>query len=342
MIGTSASYITLKNLDVSGGYYSIKFDSSWSNGGSGKGPSHVLIDGCMLHGSGSHVVKIQPKSTDITIQNSEVHHSGQRSGLEGQGIDAVNVSYLTVQDNYIHDTTHICLFTKGGAVNSLVQRTVMLNCGYSGILLGQDTGVSFMDSATNPNLYECINCTARNNIVINTGYAGIGSYSANGTKIYDNTILNAARIGQGALYLSSATVGHSGPAGVNYEMRGNIVGASSSTRQALVFGPNSYTGTPLMNNNVYYSSGGSVVFIDNRGGGTRNFSTWKTATGQDAGSVEADPLLTTPQVYGYNVRPGSGSPAIGRSPDFSSTGYSDDYFHAVRPSGAWDSGAVQH
>src|SRR5262249_24988738 len=111
--GSEAKNITVKNLDISGGYYyAVKTETTRTNasGANFHGASFITFDHVKFHDSGTHVIKLSPDTDHLTFTNCEIYNSGRRDPEQGQGVDAVNVDDLDFEFNYIHDTTQNAIF----------------------------------------------------------------------------------------------------------------------------------------------------------------------------------------------------------------------------------------
>src|SRR5688572_3226060 len=126
-----------------------------------------------------------PKGNRVTIRRCEIFNSGRLyppgtpfDNKNAEGIDNVSSDFTLVQDCYVHDIATTGVYFKGGATDCIVERTRVERCGQAGILLGFDTSPEFFDTDANPRYFESIRCIARNCIVEDTNYAGIGLYAA--------------------------------------------------------------------------------------------------------------------------------------------------------------------
>ncbi len=209
-IDPGASGSTLSRLEISGGwYYGVFLQTDWYQGGGEdeRGASDILLDDLVVHHTGRDGIKITPHSDRVTIRNSEIHHSGAiyppgtpLDDKNAEGIDNVNGSGMVVEDSWIHDTATTGIYFKGGAADVVVQRNRIENTGVAGILVGFDTSPEFFDLQLNPGYYEAIRGIVRNNLVRNTGYAGIGLYASLDSIVANNTIVGTAALGHAALY----------------------------------------------------------------------------------------------------------------------------------------------
>ncbi len=271
------------NLDLSGGFYGVKFEK-----GSG------LVDGCKITRTGYYGIKVVPGADYVTISRTEIANTA--SG----GIDDVNGDYLTVRDSYIHDTASDGMHIKGGAIGVVIERNRVENSKGTGITIGQFTDTPFFDPSQNPDYYEIIRPIVRNNIVAGTDYAGIAIYAAQQPQVYHNTLVDTARVGQASIYLTYQThnLGPQDPARVTLTtdpaIVNNIVTRSVVGSRPLVFiTDKGFTGTLTMDHNRYHNAGADAAFWDERSGSTfyGTFAAWPAHIGAESGSTQGDPRL---------------------------------------------------
>ena len=315
---------TLKNLEIKGGYYyGIKLESDWNWGypvNERSGVSGLTIHGCRIHDTGRDCIKITPACDDITIESCEIFNSGIGAANAGdpnaEGIDCVNGDRLTVRFCYIHDISTTGVYAKGGAKDCLIESNLVKNCGENGILLGFYTDEEWFDPENNPELYENINGTVCNNYVIRTGYDGIGLYAALNPKVYNNTVIDAARIDHAALFFNTgyiwleATQGMYAPPTRNPLVVNNIFSVSSDApgkvAQIRYYEEDlnsNMVGDKTIDRNLYYREGGAN-FDDGVDWQALSFDQWKMSTGLDESSLEANPVLDG------NFHLAAGSPCI--------------------------------
>ena len=291
--------MTFRNLDIIGGqYYGFKIDGDGGNTG-------ILVEGCRIHDTGSDAVKITPHSNNVTIRNNEIYNSGildtgNADNANSQGIDSVNADYLLVSHNYIHNTLTEGAFSKGGSVGAVFEynkvENVGLKFGHGGILLGQrGTGADFFDQDTNPNLYECINCSVRNNSVNNSGGAGVAIMGTQYSRVENNVLTNTTMSGtQAGIFLNSVenwnASGHLNIPNVSPVITGNKVSINSTRAVIEINGFDLDTGGPALSgtftvdNNKYWSTVGTPSFWDIPKNFTGNFAGWQADTGGDKNS----------------------------------------------------------
>ena len=99
----------------------------------------------------------------------------------------------TVRRNYVHDIATTGIFVKAGTRQAVVEANRVERTGHAGILLGSDSEAQYMRNGAQ---YEAIDSTARNNIVVDTALAGLGSIASDNVRFENNTVINAAKTGQ--------------------------------------------------------------------------------------------------------------------------------------------------
>jgi hypothetical protein len=327
----AASNVALVALEVEGGsYYGIKVDAE-----PGHSTTGVSIQGCRIHDTGRDCVKTF-NADHLTIQDCDIGPSGKRDPSDAEGIDSIGSVGVVIRRCRIHDTATNGLYLKGGARDGIVEQCRIENVpGYGGILLGEDTDEEFMRDGSR---YEATNCIARNNIVINTGAAGLATYSGSGIRFENNTLYDVAENIQAAFWI--VTNSRAVPA-EHITIVNNIAVMSGS--RPFVFVQN-LAGRLICDCNIYFdaSAGHRKRFVREAAGPSEQYSLWDFADwrrmmGADSHSTIADPRLKQEDSY----RPLPGSPAIGSGTALQ--GVETDYFGAVSPKRAeWDIGAIQH
>ena len=307
----------LIGVEVIGGFYAVCTETRWDWGDPANraGASNLVIEDCVLHDSRYDVVKVKPNCNNVTIRYNEIYNSGRafdgrpHNGEDNaEGIDNVNGDNMSVQNNYIHDIISNAIYAKGGATDVLIENNRIETAYGAGIMVGFDASPEYFDTKTNPHYYENIRGVVRNNLIIGTGWEGIGFYGAKDAQVYNNTLVNVCNGGQyhSAIYFGltfqdwESYAGR--PASVNPNIHHNIVCQPSGFVRPMIEiryanelgGMSALDGNPVMNNNCYYIAGKSAVFSDRRPGReleNAGFSAWQAHIGGDAGSIEADPQL---------------------------------------------------
>ena len=305
----------LQCVEVKGGYYAVALETRWDWGQADRtGASNIVIEDCKLHDSRYDVVKIKPNSDNVTIRYNEIYNSGQAFAgrpLTGEdnaeGVDNVNGDKMKVHNNYIHDICSTAVYAKGGAIDVLIENNRIERAYGAGIMVGFDTSPEFFDTTVNPQYYENIRGVVRNNLIISTGWEGIGLYASKDAQIYNNTLVNVANgVYHSAIYFGltfqdwEPSAGR--PASVNPNIHHNIISQPSTINHPMVEiryanelgGMSALDGRPTMNNNCYYIAGKSATFTDRRPNSTlenAGLSAWQSHISGDSGSLEVNPAL---------------------------------------------------
>lgn len=314
----------LENLEIIGGYYyGIKFETNWDWGlppGQERGVRNVTIKGCKIHDTGRDCIKITPACLGLQFISCEIYNSGvgpsnlpANGGPNAEGIDNVNGDGMVVRNCFIHHISTSGVYVKGGAKDCMIEENLIYNTQEGGILLGFYTDAEFFDrDGTNANYWECQYSVARNNIVYNTGGAGIGFFAARNCSAYNNTIITASGNFHAPLYFSPGEIWIDDnttltPKNFNIEVYNNIVIDQSGTGDedfTVQIRENSLSGTNLIDYNIYFKTAGLAQFDDGVSWPGLNFSQWKSQLGFDSHSSEQTLLLDN------NLHLLAGSPAI--------------------------------
>ena len=313
VIDPAASGSKVSNLEISGGqYYGVMMRTNWEQTGpaSATGASDIVLEDLVIHDTGRDGIKITPKSNRVTVRRVEIYNTGvgypagtSNENKNADGIDNVNGSGMLVEDSYIHDTATTGLYFKGGAADVVIQRNRIENTGDAGILIGFDTSPEFFDLAINPQYYEAVRGIVRNNVVRNTGYAGIGLYASRDSIVANNTIINAAQKGHAAIYFGvtfqdwDERAGR--PANINPRLVNNLVLQGSGRCVDIRYsselgGLSGLSGSINSDWNGYLNTG--CTFRDGRpgsaisSGGT--LAQWRTAMNADGNSKLAAYTVT--------------------------------------------------
>jgi hypothetical protein len=326
--------VALLNLDVQGGnWYGIKIDAYDGDPDTRpRSTTGVVIRNCHVHNTGAKGIKTF-NADRLLIEDSEVSHTGLRDPSDGEGIDSIGSKGITVRRCFIHDTTTNGVYFKGGTVHGVIENSRIENTGlFAGILLGQDTSPQWMRDGVH---YEAIDCVARNNVVINTGVAGLGTYSAYNIRLENNTLYDVARDGQAALWIVWNRQ-HIRPQKV--VIKNNIVVMQS--HQPFVFVQH-LNGRLISDSNIFYSPSGEYEFQREAGPQNARISldlrAWKRILKVDHHSQFVDPKIDVENLC--RLQPGS--PAIGRGEVLSDVRF--DYSGVKRGShGGFDIGAHEY
>jgi hypothetical protein len=326
----TADHVSLIDLEIRGGaYYGIKVDVE-DNRPPSKG---VIIRGCRVLGSGRDCVKTI-NSDELLIEDCEIGPSGARDSSNAEGIDSMGSKGVTIRRCYVHDTATNGIYLKAGTTNGIVEGCHVENTGeHGGILLGQDSDEGSMRDGVK---YEAIDCIARNNIIVNTGAAGIGTYSGYNVRFENNTLVDVAKKSQAAVWIvtNSRSVQSR-----EVLLMNNIICTSGSRPMVMAL---DLDGPLMSNSNLYYSSAGKYEFCrEQRTGGDRydqwNLDRWRKEMNADQNSMIADPLLIKEKLY----RCHESSPAIDHGSMLEDV--KTDYAGSPRPQGRGvDMGAFEY
>jgi hypothetical protein len=321
VIITAASNISILNLEIEGGsYYGIKVDIDKEPASRG-----VTIRNCYIHGSGRDCIKTF-NADNLLIENCEIGPSGLRDPSNAEGIDSIGSIGVTIRNCYVHDAATTGIYLKGGARNGVIERNRVEHSRGAGILLGQDTDLEYMRDKT---IYECLDSVARNNIIADTQYAGIGTYSGSNVRFENNTIYEAAKQGQAGFYVvwNKREV----PA-QKVSFKNNIVVVNSHRPQVFLF---NLSDQLVSEANLYF--GNRLFRRESKALGRVDdwtFPQWKQGMKVDVRSLFADPLLDEDNLF----KPRTGSPAFDRGEALVEV--KTDYAGVNRPQGTgYDIGA---
>ena len=156
-----------------------------------------------------------------------------------------------------------------------------------------------MNQATNPDLYESIDCIVRYNTIDNTDYAGVGFAAALRGQVYGNTLTNTGMIGQGSIFFASVDHYDISPTepirttpNKDATIRNNVIARTlARTRPMVYLADDSFIGSLIMDYNQYDNAGGDLAFWDVRnwevtGGFAGNLKQWRVYMGVDTNSTD--------------------------------------------------------
>lgn len=314
--------VRLRRLKILGGsYYSLKVDGD-------RRDKQMLVEDCVIGQSGRDCIKLTPGADGVTIRRCEIGFSGLRDAGNAEGIDNVCADRMVVQDSWVHDIATNGIYPKGGAQDAVIERTRVENCGGGGIMLGYWTDLEWFDKGENPRTFENLDGLVRNCVIVNTKGAGIGLYSAQNARVYNNTLVNVGQAMHGGIILS---IGNTTTPSENLRFINNVViQPASSTQSMVTIRADSYSGPAYFSNNLYCKMGGRAVFEDE--GWKGNLAQWQARISSDGGTAEGDPRLDASQALL------AGSPCIDAGLVLADV---TDDFRGTARAGAPDIGAFQ-
>lgn len=314
-----ASRVTVESVELQGAsHYGIKLDDLY-------GPqTGITVRSVKIHHTGRDGIKSQ-NADGVLIEDCEVAWTGVRDASNAEGIDVMGSIGAMVRRNYVHDIATTGIYVKAGTRQAVVDSNRVERTGHAGILLGSESAAQYMRNGA---LHEAIDSIARNNIVLDTALAGIGSIAGDNVRFDNNTVINAARTGQ-AVFRAAANGYGTQPR--NIVLKNNVlVLASSSTRPIIHL--NNHAGPIVSDSNIWFSPGGRYGFWRDSTTGPNSYWTsldqWRSGMNADARSHTIDPLLDAARLY----RPLPGSPAVDSGEALAEV--TADYSSTPRPVGS--------
>lgn len=334
------------------GIVSDSFTFPVAKSGSAGAPTTITNwgdDTCIVDGGGAaQVIQIANSASYLTINNLNITNGAEYGLMNGYGNSASNI---TITNNTIYGITaasNDIFMYLNGASDSVVSGNTVFGAGNDtdqfGIWLNNSPGIiaeknkvyNFsaaaitMDNNSN-------NSIIKNNLVYNIGgYSGVdraGIYvlDSHDVNVYNNSLYNIydATNGMPAINVRELY----GPDTYNVIVRNNIISKANYgfvVDAGSILGSNSDYNVFHDTQAVAYASGLYYTTLAN----------WQAA-GQDANSLEADPLFISTVSGSENLDITSSSPCINAGTDLADV--SDDYNGAIRPQGAsTDMGAYEY
>jgi len=241
--GKQAVHLTLTDFNIAmtgGGGDCIRMNAGFGGGslsfwdfyvaGSTTGNysrGHTLIKNIKLKGCGRNGIKLSTFVTDVLMQDLVI------KDVHSNGVVIYGGGNVTVRGCKIRSVGKAGVMMSGGSRQNIIERNVIRLFGERGILLGNRGSLieySDVDYANSPSgsWHDAINCTVRNNIIVDGGGPGIAFYSAKDMLIGHNTIVDAGKQMQGGVMLNlSPRILNDGletlPANENIVFKNNIV-----------------------------------------------------------------------------------------------------------------------
>jgi len=309
-------------------------------------PDVKIVDNNIYYSDYS-IVKLVSTAHNIVIWGNQIHdnnHSSAQAAVS-KAVDMVGAVNVLVAYNNVYNISFIGLYCKGNATDITFEDNTLNNIGSRGIMLGESTGVQFLQPGKT---YESYNSIIKNNVITNDQSACLSESSSYNAEIYNNSCYNVAISRHGAIFISNESA--LGQAGTNVYVRNNVVYDSSSLPM-VVIAPHAMTDytTLHINHNMYYDTAGVTFEWDDKSIYNMAFNTWQQTTGLELNTIVADPLYANitpvgaimPSVTGNTLLSVSAnSPAINAGIVLPSVTH--DINGIARPtSGSYDLGAYQ-
>ena len=300
--GPNATGSRLERVELRGGYdAALLFDSLWNTAGSDRhGVTGVVVEDCVVRSSGTHGIVVSPNADNNTVRRTEIAFTGLRDAGTGAGIDCVNADGFRAEANYIHHVSTHGIVLRGGSSNSVVERNTVTYTDGGGVMIGHYSLASDLDVNANPDLYESLDARVQNNVIANTGGAGVGFFAAAGSLLFNNTLVDTGAATQPPVVIDY--VDHTLAANdtvrtpsANLTIQNNIIQQSQAGADAILHvRQEGLEGDFTLSNNRYFHPHRRVLFRDENEAGAEwdgDLAQWQQHTGSDAGSSEGDPRL---------------------------------------------------
>lgn len=333
----AASYWIVKGFTIrSALQYGVQIDT----------PDVKIVDNNIYYSDYS-LVKLVSTAHNIVIWGNQIHDNnhGSAQAYVSKAVDMVGAVNVLVAHNNVYNISDIGLYCKGNATDITFEDNTLNNIGSRGIMLGQSTGVQFLQPGKT---YESYNSIVKNNVITNDQSACLAESSSYDAEIYNNSCYNAAIAHHAAIFISNESALHQ--AGTNVYIRNNIIEDSSSLPMVAI-APNAMTNyaTLHINHNMYYDPAGVTFEWDDKNIYNMPFNTWQQTTGMELNTIVSNPLYANvtpvgavmPSVTGSTLLSlGAASPAINAGVVLPSVTH--DINGVARPtSGSTDLGAYQ-
>ncbi|MHB8562613.1 MAG: right-handed parallel beta-helix repeat-containing protein [Acidiferrobacteraceae bacterium] len=280
------------------------------------------------------LVKLVSTAQNIVIWGNQIHdnniHSAQAS--ISKGVDMVGSLNVLVAHNNVYNISFLGLYAKGNATDITFEDNTLNNIGSRGIMLGESTGVQFLQPGKT---YESYNSIIKNNVITNDQSACLAESSSYDAEIYNNSCYNAAIAHHGAIFISNESA--LGQAGTNVYIRNNVI-YDLTARPMEVIAHDAMTNysTLHIDHNIYYNPNGVTFEWDDQNIYGMDFTSWQQATGMDKYTIVANPLYANLTTLTLSAN----SPAINAGVPLPSVLH--DFNNVPRPvSGPYDIGAYQ-
>ena len=251
-------------------------------------------------------------STQITVTDNEVTGSGAPSSADkAVGIILDGTTNSLVSGNRVHHNTDRGIYLTGSSGNTIAGNEVYGNARQyvreaSGIHVYRSSSNTVVGNVLHHNEDSGINIytSSLNNLVVNNvsydnGDHGVDVYSSTGNRVVGNSVYRNATAGL------NAEGGSTGTAFVNNIAVDNGIGSTRTRGNIRV--DSSSDGSSSLNSDLMFLSSPDVMVIWN-GVNYSSVAALRTATGQEARGLQADPRWRAPAAGDFRLT--AGSPAI--------------------------------
>jgi parallel beta-helix repeat protein len=276
------------------------------------GKSYVTVQGFNVTGTTDDGIVVKANSSNVTIRSNHVSYCGQPvSGKTAKGIRIENSSNSIVENNTVDHLTSYGIYVPGSTGILVRGNESFANAfGYqraaSGIRLYSSSGNTVSGNTSHDNedsgidVDHSTNNLVVNNLIYENGDHGIDNTGGSpGNRIIANTVYKSVTAGINVEGTSTGvTIAN------NVAVDNGI--ASPRTHSNIRVESGSTSGTTLDFDLVYLSVPDTMVIWNSVG--YNSLAAFRSATGQEAQGIQADPRFTS--VSGHDFRVLAGSPAI--------------------------------
>jgi hypothetical protein len=303
--------------------------------------SSITWDGIDFMGAPGHAISATSFVEDLEIRNCNFA-SGHRSNATGEYRHAVIVSENSgaeagwrIHHNHITLSSHTNrtsygIYQSNGGDWSIHHNTFDLNSGDNGLwMINNNNRIDRVYDNLFVGQLNPVNSTYANSVCVIR--ADISNYQNDFTH---NTF--AVILPSGGCCI--ATGGYvSGSQSIQNYIYGNIFYTLGGTAICVTSGT---TAAPFLSNgNVFFCPGGELGRIGTNVPGPTSLAGWQSLSGQDANSVETDPLLANPFSAPLDLRPLPNSPIAGvavNTPSYVTDDYAGRLRDAQPDAGAYE------
>ena len=307
----------IRNCNISNGYltstsYVIFIGSSAALGSTGDDNDNITIQNNSISKAYRGIycqASTNGLNDGLRIINNVIGSDVSTGYISNYGIYLAGVNAPVVSGNVIYNMMNsIAVMICGIELNSNVLNAMISNNLIHDLRSSSSSGPSVYGINIGTG-FNVVNASLINNVIYNissTRYAlastqynpfGIRVVSGSGHKLYHNTVyVSGSQSGPGTSGSLSAAIVFPYPIVSGLDIRNNIfandlTGLAGSSSYCIYAVAGTNFGT--IDNNDYYPSGAFGI-LGYLGAAQTTLAAWKAATGQDANSVNTDPVFTSP------------------------------------------------